>query len=125
MKIFKIKINNYRLLKDFSVDIEDNLSLIVGKNNSGKTSFLSLLEKFLKTNQDCFLFDDFNLGFQKVLLQSIDSECSLYKEPKINLKIYIEYGDSDGELNNLPIVNLDSPKNVTILSFDYVLTKEK
>lgn len=125
MKISKIKITNYRLLKDFSIDIKENLSLIVGKNNSGKTSFLSLLEKFLKNNQNCFSFDDFNLDFQKDIIKAVDSECSLLKEPKINLKIYIEYGDVDGELKNLPMVSLDSSKNVTVLSFDYILTKEK
>ena len=36
MHISKITVRNYRLLKDFSVDLEENLSLIVGKNNSGK-----------------------------------------------------------------------------------------
>lgn len=40
MHISKITVRNYRLLKDFSVDLEENLSLIVGKNNSGKTSLL-------------------------------------------------------------------------------------
>ena len=47
MKIEKIKIENYRLLKDFSIDIEDELSLVIGKNNKGKTSLLSVLDKFL------------------------------------------------------------------------------
>ena len=32
MQIRKIKIQNFRLLKDFSIYLEENLSLIIGKN---------------------------------------------------------------------------------------------
>jgi predicted ATP-dependent endonuclease of OLD family len=46
MKIFKIQIENFRLLRNFSVDLENELSLVIGKNNTGKTSILFVLEKF-------------------------------------------------------------------------------
>ena len=51
MKIYKIQIENFRLLKNFSIDIEDELSLVIGKNNSGKTSILSALDKFLNRSE--------------------------------------------------------------------------
>lgn len=47
MEVFKIEIENYRLLKSFSMDLEKELSLVIGKNNTGKTSILSILDKFL------------------------------------------------------------------------------
>lgn len=47
MKIKKIQIQNFRLLKNLELDVEDDLSLIVGKNNVGKTSVLSIMDKFL------------------------------------------------------------------------------
>ncbi len=50
MKITKIQVENYRLLKDFSIDIEKELSLVIGKNNCGKTSLLSVIDKFLNFN---------------------------------------------------------------------------
>ena len=60
MKIYTIQIENFRLLKNFSIDIEDELSLIIGKNNSGKTSILSALDKFLnRSESNKFHFDDF------------------------------------------------------------------
>ena len=43
MFLSKITVQNFRLLKDFSIDLEKELSLIIGKNNSGKTSLLYLL----------------------------------------------------------------------------------
>jgi len=47
MKIKNIKVENFRLLQNSSLDMTDGLTLIVGKNNTGKTSFVVLLEKFL------------------------------------------------------------------------------
>lgn len=47
MKIFKIEVENFRLLRNFSMDLENELSLVIGKNNTGKTSILFVLEKFL------------------------------------------------------------------------------
>ncbi|WP_257220263.1 ATP-binding protein [Phocaeicola dorei] len=51
MKIFKIQVENFRLLKNFSLDLEDELSLVIGKNNTGKTSILSVLDKFLNQSE--------------------------------------------------------------------------
>ncbi len=59
MKVFKIKVENYRLLKKFSIDLEDELSLVIGKNNTGKTSILTILDKFLNLEKTK-LFCNFN-----------------------------------------------------------------
>jgi len=69
MKISKIKVSNYRLLKSLELDMEDDLSLVIGKNNSGKTSLLSILDKFIgkKSATPSFVYDDFNIDFQKEL----------------------------------------------------------
>ena len=62
MKIKEIKVENYRLLKDFSIDLEDDLSLVIGKNNTGKTSLLSVMDKFLnQSDKSKFTYDDFNI----------------------------------------------------------------
>jgi len=55
MKITKIKVDNFRLLKEFEIDIEDNLSLVIGKNNCAKTSLLTILERFLSSDQNVSL----------------------------------------------------------------------
>lgn len=47
MKIVKLQVKNFRLLKDLTMNLEKDLSLIIGKNNCGKTSLLLVLEKFL------------------------------------------------------------------------------
>jgi predicted ATP-dependent endonuclease of OLD family len=124
MKIKKIQIENYRLLKNLSVDLEDKLSLVLGKNNTGKTSFLSLMEKFLGHSNN-FSFDDFNLEFQQSFLVS-DLANSVYQEKSIKLKLYIEYTEDDNleKISGL-IMNLEPTDNILILSFEYSLVHEK
>ncbi|PQJ08916.1 ATP-dependent endonuclease [Flavipsychrobacter stenotrophus] len=128
MKIKKIKISNYRLLKDMTIDLEDILSLVIGKNNCGKTSFLSLLERFLNIeNANKFTFDDLNLVSQHELKKIIDdSEAEPNLEDfSINLKLYIEYNEGDNLTNvSLIMLDLDPDVKTAILSFEYSLSEE-
>ena len=47
MKIKKIKIENYRSVKEISIDFEDNLNVFVGINGSGKTTILDAASTLL------------------------------------------------------------------------------
>lgn len=79
MKINKIHISNFRILKDFKLDIEEELSLVIGKNNSGKTSILTILDKFLnQPNKGRFVFEDFNLN-SLILMNYPETEPSRYQ----------------------------------------------
>lgn len=128
MQIRNIKIQNFRLLKDFSIDLEENLSLIIGKNNTGKTSLLSLLERFLRGSQNNFSFHDFNISFQKEIEDSLNKVIDKddYNNQGINLKLYIEYFSFEnlGNLSDL-ILNLDPKENFFVLSFNYSLDYDK
>jgi len=126
MKIKKIIVENYRLLKDFSIDLEDELSLVIGKNNTGKTSLLSVINKFINLNdKNKFSFDDFNLDFKEDLKSLIKSETideKTYQPKGIKLKIFIQYDESDN-LSNISkiMMDLDPDNNVVVLGFEYVI----
>ena len=94
MQIYKIQVENFRLLKNFSIDIEEELSLVIGKNNTGKTSILSALDKFLnRSDNNKFHFDDFNIDFKEELSELIIGDIldpDNYIEKGIKLKIFIE-----------------------------------
>lgn len=81
------------MLQDFETDLEDVLTLVIGKNNSGKTSFLSILQKFLSGNEPALPFKDFNLQAQKDILGSEGTSKSPeeYLELALSLKLYISY----------------------------------
>jgi predicted ATP-dependent endonuclease of OLD family len=129
MKIHKIEIENFRLLKKFSIDLETELSLIVGKNNTGKTSILTILDRFLNySEKNPFSFNDFNISFKKDLKKLIEnsplSEDEFVKLPKygIKLKIFIEYFDEDclSNISNI-MMDLDPDNNMVVLGFEYIL----
>ncbi len=125
MKIQKIKVNNYRLLKEFTIDLEDVLSLVIGKNNCGKTSLLFILDRFL-SNKPTFSYDDFNLGFQNELRNKIETgENNLPSSFGISMKLFITYDEND-DLSNISKVMMDLiPENNTIvLKFEYVLHED-
>ena len=127
MKITKINIENYRLLKDFSIDIEDELSLVVGKNNTGKTSILSVLDKFLNQTEN-ISFDDFNIDFKKELKNLIIGNTisdENYKSLGIKLKLFIQYEEVDNLANiSRVMMDLDPENNFVVLGFEYVLNLE-
>ncbi|MGP5061808.1 AAA family ATPase [Psychrobacter celer] len=91
MKISKIKVENYRLLKDFSIDLQEELSLVIGKNNTGKTSLLSVLDKFLN-EKERFSYDDFNIEFKNEFEKSVNSsdEPEDFMPKGIKLQLFIE-----------------------------------
>ncbi len=127
MKIKKIKAQNFRLLKDFEIDLEDDLSLVIGKNNTGKTSLLSVIEKFL-TDKSNFSVNDFNLDVQEkiksLVVKGVLNIPELF-DFSIRLFFDIHYEDTDN-LRNLSslIVKLDST-NTVVLGFEYSLNPQQ
>lgn len=123
MEIIKIEVENFRLLKNFSIDLEKELSLIIGKNNVGKTSLLSVLDKFLNEKSK-FSYDDFNIDFKNELESLITSTNELENfQPKgIKLKIFIEYNEKD-DLSNVGkvLMDLDPDNNKIVLGFEYII----
>jgi len=124
MKIKKIKVKNYRLLKDFELDLEEDLSLIIGKNNCGKTSLLSILDKFIGNGSTSspFKFDDFNSEFKDNLKIKIDSNDNT-DYLGLSLKLFIEYDDTDdlSNIGNSVIMDLNPENKIIVLAFEYKL----
>lgn len=128
MKLESAQIRNFRMLKELDIDFEDLLTLVIGKNNSGKTSFLSILQKFLSENKPEFTFDDFNIKTQKDILacESSNNSPEEYVEPQLSLKLYISYNDTDnlGSASAL-LLDLDNDMHYLVVKFEYVLVYEK
>ena len=75
MVIKQIQVKNFRLLKEFTMEMEDELSLVIGKNNVGKTSLLVILDKFLNQgDRKGFQYNDFNLDFRCQLKDLIEKD---------------------------------------------------
>ena len=130
MKIAKINIFNYRLLKSFSLNLREDITLVIGKNNTGKTSLLSVMNKFLNPGMKSkFSYNDLNTDFKKQI-ETIVISGEIRKEEwvdqMINMKIYIDYDELDN-LDNISelILNLDPLDHTLILSFEYFLDYDR
>lgn len=110
MYLSEITVKNFRLLKDVSIKLEKDITLIVGRNNSGKTSLTHLLGYVFsdKTPKKLALCD-FSLRcidlFKKIALctkkLSSNRIISLSKKfPKIIIDIVIDYSENH---DNYPV----------------------
>lgn len=122
MYVNKVHVRNFRVLSHSTLDFKDTLCLMIGRNNSGKTSFLVLFEKFLKGLP--FDFNDFSLCKRESLL-AINKD-SIETEFSIQLIINIEYEDND-DLCHLSefIMDLDPERRDVNLLFECCVKKEK
>lgn len=129
MKLIKLHIENFRSLRNLEVDLEEYLSIIVGKNNAGKTSLLVALERFLSSSNSSFDFDDFNLDFRQHVLALAENKIqpgSPYPFCGIRLRVFIEYSDDDdlGNVGDKVIMDLDPENKWIVLDFLYHLSSE-
>jgi putative ATP-dependent endonuclease of OLD family len=143
MRIRNIQVRYFRMLADTSINLEDDITLIVGRNNTGKTSLLEII-KMLTSNDVSLSFEDFsqssyplfkelNTEFEKTLDESISEEDKEAIEidiqerfPKIQLQIeflYDKVKDSLVELSEF-ITDLDVNRNdaCVLLSYEPVNT---
>lgn len=128
MRVTKITIENFRLLKKITVDIEKNLSLIIGKNNCGKTSFLLCLEKFIggSATKNTFTFEDLNSDTKDHLLKVVEGTIPNDQQVAISLKVFIQYDEHD-DLENIGdkvIMDLDPENKYVVLAFEYRATQD-
>ena len=130
MKVKKINIENYRLLKDFSLELKSELSLIVGKNNCGKTSVLSVLNKIINKSSS-LTWEDINLDHRKVIFENIKKvsdtpDLELESILGINLQIWIQYSELDSYQNIQGfMMDLNPDNNLIILEFSYIIPTKK
>ena len=63
MLLSKITIKNYRLIVYAELDVHENMTLIVGRNNTAKTSCMNFLEKVIQNKP--LTYDDYPLQRRK------------------------------------------------------------
>lgn len=80
MKIKQIEIDGFRCLCDLTITFEDTITLIVGENDSGKSSLINCLDLF--TGGYSLEIDDFNYEKDKIKIKLITEDFEYIKECK-------------------------------------------
>jgi putative ATP-dependent endonuclease of the OLD family len=124
MRINKISIKNFRLLENVELLLEKKTTLIVGRNNSGKTSLTELFRRLLSDKASGFRLEDFSLSvheqfWQAFILKNQGDEEKTVREalPIIEVKLTISYDENEYSLGLLSdfIIDLDPDCTETIV----------
>lgn len=122
MRITKIQIKNFRILQDSIMDFNNEICLLLGRNNTGKTSFMVLIEKFLKNGE--FDYNDFSINLRNKLLKF--DETTDVNELSIQMIMTIEYNENDNLCNMSEfILDLDPNCKKVNLLFECSIKKDK
>src|SRR3546814_13418623 len=73
MRIKHVEIENFRLLRHVAIGLEERTTLIVGRNNSGKTSIAELFRRLLSERALSFKLEDFSLGCHECFWTAFDA----------------------------------------------------
>jgi hypothetical protein len=130
MHIHKVTVRNFRLLADVELVLEDRTTLVVGRNNSGKTSLSEAIRRFLADPNPRFQIEDFSNasydGFCEALKAKnagaqVDKVRALI--PSIELRLLFRYDLEQPELGPLSdfVINLDPNCNEALVVARYEL----
>lgn len=116
MQIERVEIQNFRLLQDVRLGLEDGTTLIVGRNNCGKTSIAEVFRRLLSDRSPSFRLEDFSLGSHEqfwAAFKALHSGTSLADVsamlPAVRVSLDISYDINAPDLGPLSecIVDLD------------------
>lgn len=112
MKLTNVHIQDFRLLKNTSVDFESDLSLVIGKNNTGKTSLLTVLDKFL--NSSGFSYNDINTEEKSRLEADVSQEISAeeFIDYGICARLEFEYDVNEDDISSVANLIMDLDENI-------------
>ena len=133
MRIHKVAVKNFRLLADVELVLEDETTLVVGRNNSGKTSLSEVIRRFLVDQNPKFQIEDFSSAsydgfFDALMAKNMGREDDEVRAliPSIELRLLFKY-DPDQPLGPLSefIIDLDPGCNETLVVARYELRDGK
>ena len=118
-------INSQDISENNEINIAQNTTLIIGKNNSGKTTIIEALD-ILVNNK--FSASDFNFFYLKKLFESYKNKNQNNQFPEIEFKLIInlEKNESDDITNLVPLMTLEDLDDTEIeLKIKIVLKEEQ
>ena len=71
MKVAKMVINNYRQFEKAELNFDDNVTILAGANNSGKTSLITLIKNMMSKEQAAYSESDIPAKNMRVWLDKV------------------------------------------------------
>ena len=135
MQLAKIRIKNYRLLVDAELEVDPKTTLIVGRNNTAKTSCFECIGKVLDGTQ--FSFNDYPLlkrenlytNFASFMAKEITFEDLCERLEPISIEFLVDYSldapeDNLGALSPF-IIDVDMDTTTALIRAEYKLKADE
>ena len=117
MHIHNVEIKNFRLLADVELAIEEQTTVIVGRNNSGKTSLSEVIRRLLADGTATFQLEDFSSACYGGFCAALDARNANAEDdavraliPSIELRLTFQYDPTQSQLGALGpfVIDLDA-----------------
>ena len=128
MHLHKVTVRNFRLLADADLVLESPTTLIVGRNNSGKTSLSEAIRRFLADQNPRFQIEDFSNTSYDRFCDALAAKSAGRPDdevrtliPSIELRLLFRYDPNQLDLGALSdfIVDLDPDCNEALVVARY------
>lgn len=129
MHLKNIGVKNFRLLHDARLILEKQTTVIVGRNNSGKTSLTEVVKRLLDESNPSFRLEDFSFGTHQGFWDAFLAASKGAVEPdvrkalptiEIQLTFGYEIGEALGTLNEF-VIDLDPACTEALVVARYAL----
>ena len=130
MYLHKVTVKNFRLLADAEIALENSTTLIVGRNNSGKTTLSEAIRRFLEDPNPKFELEDFSNASYHCFCSALAAKNAGRTDdeiraliPSIELRLLFRYDPNQADLGALSdfIVDLDPDCNEALVVACYEL----
>ncbi|MBQ56773.1 MAG: ATP-dependent endonuclease [Pseudomonadaceae bacterium] len=131
MRIEKVRVEGFRLLQDVEITLEGNSTVIVGRNNSGKTSFTDIFDRFTGETGARFRLEDFSppqrerfFNAKTLREETAKPEDVLAALPTLSLTLTFRYDSTSPNLGPLSpfVIDLDVDSTTAIVRVEYQAT---
>ena len=128
--IHKVTVRNFRLLAEVELVLEDQTTLVVGRNNSGKTSLSEAIRRFLVEQNPKFQIEDFSIASYDGFCEALKAKRAGQPDdevrvlvPSIELRLLFRYDPQQPELGALSdfVIDLDPNCNEALAVAHYEL----
>lgn len=130
MRIHHVEIKNFRLLAGVELALEDQTTVIVGRNNSGKTSLSEVMRRLMADGTAAFQLEDFSSACYDGFCAALEARNNGAEDdavrafiPAIELRLKFQYDPAQPQLGPLSpfVIDLDPACAEALVAVRYEL----
>ena len=130
MRIHHVEIKNFRLLAGVELALEDQTTVIVGRNNSGKTSLSEVMRRLMADGTAAFQLEDFSSTCYDGFCAALEARNNGAEDdavraliPAIALRLKFQYDPAQPQLGPLSpfVIDLDPACSEALVAVRYEL----